>query len=84
MNFKLNIKANFIPELKVSCSPLLKFLPSTFHAGREMVWTIGPVIEYEVQSAIVPFIGIITGNKYELRQQCHFICISSRRVKLTN
>jgi len=43
-----------------------------------MVWNIGPVNEYEAQSAIIPFVGIIIRKEYELRQQCHFIFISRR------
>jgi hypothetical protein len=41
-----------------------------------MVWKIGPVNEYEAQSAIIPIVGIIIRKEYELRQQCHFIFIS--------
>jgi hypothetical protein len=32
--------------------------------GREMVWNIGPVNEYEAQSPIIPFIGIIIRKGY--------------------
>jgi hypothetical protein len=32
---------------------------ASHNAGREMVWNIGPVNEYEAQSAIIPFVGII-------------------------
>jgi hypothetical protein len=52
-------------------------LPCASHnAGRGIVWNIGPVNEYEVQSAIIPFVGIIIRKEYKLRQQCHFIFIS--------
>jgi hypothetical protein len=27
--------------------------------GREIIWNIGPVNEYEVQSSIIPFVSII-------------------------
>jgi hypothetical protein len=40
-----------------------------------MVWDIGPVSEYEAQSTMIHFIGIIIQQQYELRQQCHFIVI---------
>jgi hypothetical protein len=47
-------------ELNIYCSPLLKSLPCTSHnAGREKLWNTGPVSEYEIQSAIIPFVGII-------------------------
>jgi hypothetical protein len=66
-------------ELNVYCGPLLKSLPCTSHnAGREMVWNIGPVNQYEIKSAIIPFVGIIIRKEYELRQQCHFIFIRRR------
>jgi hypothetical protein len=32
---------------------------ATHNAGKEVVWDIDPVNEYEAQSAINPFIGII-------------------------
>jgi hypothetical protein len=48
------------------------------HAGREMVWNIGPVNECEAQSAIIPFVSMIKRKEYELRQQCHFIFICWR------
>jgi hypothetical protein len=52
VNFKLQNKASFIPGLNVYCSPLLKSLPCASHnAGKEMVWNIVPVTEYEVQSS---------------------------------
>jgi hypothetical protein len=44
-----------------------------------MVWNIGPVNEYEAQSAINPFVGIIL-KEYEL-QQCHLYFISMLRQK---
>jgi hypothetical protein len=31
--------------------------------AREIVWNIGPVNEYEVQSVIIPFVGIILNKK---------------------
>jgi hypothetical protein len=31
-----------------------------------MVWNTGPVKEYEAQSAIIPFVGIIIRKKYKL------------------
>jgi hypothetical protein len=66
-------------ELNVYCGPLLKSLPCSFHnTGREIVWTIGPVNEYEAQTAIIPFVGVITRKQYVLRQQCHFVFISRR------
>jgi hypothetical protein len=34
-----------------------------------MVWNIGPVNEYEAQSAIIPVVDIIIQREYELRQQ---------------
>jgi hypothetical protein len=37
-----------------------------------------PVNEYEDQSAVIPFVGIIIRKAYEVRQQCHFIFISRR------
>jgi hypothetical protein len=40
-----------------------------------MVWNIGPVNEYEAQSATIPFVCITTRKEYELRQQCHFILL---------
>jgi hypothetical protein len=43
-----------------------------------MVWNIGPVSEYEAQSAIINFFGVIIRKEYELRQQCHFVFISQR------
>jgi hypothetical protein len=43
-----------------------------------MVRNTGPVNEYESQSAIIPFVGIIIRKEYKLLQQCHFICISWR------
>jgi hypothetical protein len=59
-----------MPALNVYCGPLLKSLPCASHdAGREMVWTIGPVNEYEAQSAVIYFIVIIIRKEYELRQQ---------------
>jgi hypothetical protein len=45
--------------------------------GREMVWNISPVNEYEARSAIIPFVGTIR-KEYELWQQCHFIFVSRR------
>jgi hypothetical protein len=52
----------------IYCSPLLKSLPCTSHdAGREKLWNTGPVSEYEIQSAIIPFVGIIIIQKeYEV------------------
>jgi hypothetical protein len=41
-----------------------------------MVWNIGPINEYEAQSAIIPFVVIIIRKEYELRQQYDFIFIS--------
>jgi hypothetical protein len=38
---------------------------------------VGPVNEYEDQSAIIPFVGIMIQKDYELRQ-CHFVFISRR------
>jgi hypothetical protein len=32
-----------------------------------MKWKIGPVNEYEAQSEIIPFVGIIIRKEYELR-----------------
>jgi hypothetical protein len=80
MNFKLwKNKSSFITELNVNCGPLLKSLPCTSHnVGREMVWNIVPVNEYEAQSATIPSVGIIIRQQYELRQQCHFVFISRR------
>jgi hypothetical protein len=50
VNFKLQNKASFIPGLNVYCGPLLTSPPCTSHkAGREMVWNIGPVNEYEAK-----------------------------------
>jgi hypothetical protein len=43
-----------------------------------MVWNICPVNEYEAQSAIIPFAGIIVQKEYELRQDCHFMLIFLR------
>jgi mitochondrial fission protein ELM1 len=43
-----------------------------------MLWNIGPVNEYEAQSAVIPFICIIIRKEYELRQQSHLIFISRR------
>jgi hypothetical protein len=43
-----------------------------------MVWNIGPVNEYEAQSAIIPFVVIIIRKEYELRQQCHLSFVSRR------
>jgi hypothetical protein len=34
--------------------------------AREIVWNIGPVNECEVQSVIIPFVGIIIQKEYEL------------------
>jgi hypothetical protein len=45
-----------------------------------MVWNISPVNGYEAQSAIIPFVGIIIRNEYELRQQRHLIFIIRRVV----
>jgi hypothetical protein len=42
-----------------------------------MVWNTGTVNEYDAQSAIIPFIGIIR-KEYELQQQFHSIFISRR------
>jgi hypothetical protein len=41
-----------------------------------MVWNTGTINEYEAQSTIIPFVGIIILKEYELRQQCHFAFIS--------
>jgi hypothetical protein len=39
---------------------LSKSLPCASHnAGREMIQNVSPVIEYEAESAIIPFVGII-------------------------
>jgi hypothetical protein len=43
-----------------------------------MVWNIGPVNEYEAQSAIISSVSIIIRKEYEIRQQCHFVFISRR------
>jgi hypothetical protein len=43
-----------------------------------MVWSIGPVNEFEAQSAFIPFVGIIMTKEQELRQEFHFIFISRR------
>jgi hypothetical protein len=32
---------------------------ASHNAGRQMVWNIGPVNEYDPQGAIIPFVGII-------------------------
>jgi hypothetical protein len=45
-----------------------------------MVWNIGPVNEYEAQSAIIPIVGEIIRKGYELRKQCFLIFISRRVV----
>jgi hypothetical protein len=39
-----------------------------------MVWKCGPANEYETQSAIIPFWGIIIiiRKEYQLRKQWHF------------
>jgi hypothetical protein len=43
-------------------------VPCASHsAGRERVWNIGPVNEYEAQSAIIHFVGIIIQKEYELQ-----------------
>jgi hypothetical protein len=31
-----------------------------------LVWNIGPVNEYEAQSAVITFVGVINEKKYEL------------------
>jgi hypothetical protein len=36
---------------------------ASHNAVRETVWNIAPVNEYEAQSAIIPFVGIIIGKK---------------------
>jgi hypothetical protein len=41
-----------------------------------MAWKIGPLNEYEAESAIIPFVGITIRKEHELRQQCQFIFIS--------
>jgi hypothetical protein len=43
-----------------------------------MIWSVGPVSEYETQSAMIPFVGIIVRKEYELLQQCFFVFISRR------
>jgi hypothetical protein len=43
-----------------------------------MLWNIGPVGEYEAQSAIIPVICIIIRKFYELLRQWHFVFISLR------
>jgi hypothetical protein len=43
-----------------------------------VIWNIGLVNEYEVQRAIISFVGIIIRKQYELPQQCHFVFISRR------
>jgi hypothetical protein len=43
-----------------------------------MVWNVGPVNEYQAQSAIILFVGIIIRKEYELLQQCHLTFISRR------
>jgi hypothetical protein len=48
-----------------------------------MVWNAGPVNEYEAQSKIILFVGIIIRKEYELRQQWQFVFIS-RRVATMN
>jgi hypothetical protein len=79
VNFKFLNKASFLPGLNVYCGPLLKSLPcASQNAGKkEMVWNIGPVNEYEAQSVIISFVGIIIQKEYELRQ-CHLSSISRR------
>jgi hypothetical protein len=63
--------------IKRFCGPLLKSVPCASHnAGREIVWNADPVNEYEAQSTIIPFVGIMIQKEYKLRQQCHFIFIS--------
>jgi hypothetical protein len=32
---------------------------TSYNVGRQAVWSIGPVNEYEAQSPIIPFVGII-------------------------
>jgi hypothetical protein len=49
--------------------------------GRETVSNIDLINEYEAQSEIIPFVGIV-GKEYELRQQCHFIFIHWRVASL--
>jgi hypothetical protein len=57
---------------------LIKSLPgASRNAGREMVWNTGTVNEYDVQRAIIPFIGRIR-KEYELQQKFHSIFISRR------
>jgi hypothetical protein len=41
-----------------------------------MVWNIGPINEYEAQSAIIPLLGIIIRKENKLQQQCCLIFIS--------
>jgi hypothetical protein len=40
-----------------------------------MVWNVGPVNEYETQSVIIPFVGIIIRKECEMLQKCHFTSI---------
>jgi hypothetical protein len=49
---------------------------ASHNAGREMVWNIGPVNEYEAQRVVISFVGIIIRKGYGMRQPCHFIFIS--------
>jgi hypothetical protein len=39
---------------------------ASYNAGREVVWNIGPVYDYEAQSGIVPFLGVMIRKGYEL------------------
>jgi hypothetical protein len=67
---KLQNKVSYIPELNVYGDPLLKSLPCISHnAGRKTVWNIGPVNEYEAQSVVIPFVGIIIRKGYEMRKK---------------
>jgi hypothetical protein len=43
------------------------------------VWNIDPVSEYEARSAIMRFVGITIRKGYELRQQCDFIFIVTKK-----
>jgi hypothetical protein len=38
---------------------MLQKKQASHNAGGEMVWNIGPVNEFEAQSAIIPFMDII-------------------------
>jgi hypothetical protein len=74
VNFKLQNKASFVPGLSVYRGPPSKSRPCASHnTGRERLWNVGSVNEYEALSAIIPFVGVIIQREYELRQQVHLI-----------